>query len=229
MTTPDIDAIVDDVKESFDLDEFLNGIPSRFKTQKLYTDRDLGEKLGGWDVETNQFGTERKRRWGVIGQIDELTEELEVLKSIDNPVEGTVDRINEITDEIGTLALEASALLDELDKSALEVEIQSLPPIITKDARRIARANLEIKEKVGQNHPRFDEYLDEYNAVILSKSVVSITKLATGAKNNGLSLAGAKGLYEKLPQSEVDRLDAVVNEVVFKSSIAQHIALDADF
>lgn len=237
----DIEQIVQEAKGTFDLDEVLTGRPAIKKTTSVpvYLDEEVGELLGGFDIETGLGGQKQKVRWGVLGKIDEKADELKLIEAVienadksDNEddrgenYQTYIAKRDELLAEIKELGAEARKLQERLEQSALIFEIRYLPPIITKSARVEARKELGIKKVTDET---YDDYLAEFNAQILTRATVSITKAATGQKNEGLSIEGARKLLGQLPSSEQARLDAQIDKIVFKSKIAQHLSLDADF
>jgi len=218
---------VEEVKGSFDLGALIKGRPVRYKSVKVYTDEVLGEMLGGAEDERNNLGmVAGRRRWGLLGEADALGAELKVLEAYEEPAEDVKARIDEISARLIEIRDEVNDILEQMEASSLTIELQSLPPIINKDAQRKARQELGIKGNVPAD--RTQEYVDEYNAQVLSRAIVSITN-GVGEKNTTISVQDARDLYGFLPASEVQKLDAIVDEVVFKSAIAKSLSTDADF
>lgn len=234
----DIQNIVDEAKEGFDLDEVLTGSTASHdpKTIRVYTDLKTGEELGGADDVQTSFGTTTKERWGILGDIDLLREELRLINAvIDNKDELNqdaenlktyVERRDEITAEIEELKAKAKPLQEKIEESALDIEVRYLPPIIVKDARKDARKHLGLKKVTEED---YEDYLAEFNAQILTRAATSITQVKTGRVNKQITIESARKMYGLLPSSEQRKLDEHIDKIVFKSKIAQHLALDADF
>ena len=240
----DYEALAEEAKGSFDLGGLLKGQPNLAKTKKvtLYLDQDAGEAVGGFDIETDALGRETKTRWGLVGEIDTAVEQVNLINAVlgedDEKIEEAgidsetaqtyISKRDELYAEIKRLQDVLKPLHEQLEASALDLEIHYLPPIITKSAREAARKHLGLK-KVDPGTPEFSDYIAEFNAQILSRACKSITQRSTGQTNASLSVEEAREMYEYLPTSEQNRLDAAVNEIVFKAKIAQNIALDAGF
>ena len=231
--SPEIEEIVKEVEDDFDLDDLLNNRSHVDSTLRLYTDEKAGKELGGAEAEKGQFGFGTRRRWGILGEIDALSEVIEraekALGAMDDGdaralIQEEVDEANARVVELGK---KAGPLIEKMNRSAIDLEIQSLPPVIIKDCRRRARAALEIKGKVSEADT--ERYMEQFNNEILVACVGKYTLVGNGKSMDGITVAQAAALYDKLPQSEVDKLDGKINEIVFKSSIAQEVGLNSDF
>ncbi|ALJ19580.1 hypothetical protein [Microbacterium sp. No. 7] len=237
----DAQAIVDEVKSTFDFLSAVQNVPESLEDVKrnivrVYRDRETGRALGGVTTHTGAAGQEVQERFGVLGELslkleekklleevirraDELEQEPESLKTYE-------DRLAVLKKEITALKRKAAPLQKKLDESALDFEVRYLPPAAIKIARREARKHLGIKKVTDDNA---DEYVDEYNAQVLSLATVSVEEVATGSKNLGLSAEEARAAYDFLPPSEVKRLVEFVDGIVFRADIAQKLSFDADF
>lgn len=226
--------IIQEVEDDFDLGELLDGRSHADSSLRLYTDEKTGKELGGTETSTNQFGIAvSTRRWGVLGEIDGLREVIERAESAiesmdDSDAKALLEAdLEEAKGKVVELGKKAGPLLEKMDKSAIDLSIQSLPPVIIKDCRRRARAALEIKGKVSEADQ--ERYLEQFNAEILVACVSAYTLVGNGKTTQGLDIEMAKKLYDKLPPSEVARLDAKVDEIVYKSAIAQGVGRNPDF
>lgn len=213
--TDDIQQIAEEAvaeaREGFELEEVLTGTPSRFKTIRVFTDEATGEELGGVEVERNEQGLPTGiRRWGLAKVIAEL--------QVDEEANAA---------ELKKARAKAKSLAKKLDSTALDIELQAVPRVVKKDARRKARKELGIKGHVPED--LMEDYADEFDAQILSRSVVSIYSVAKDAKNRELTVAGARHLRNMLPESEYGRLDRAVSELQFRAVIAEKATSNADF
>lgn len=230
---PNIEEIVAEIQDDFDIDDLLNGRSHVDSTIRLYTDEKTGQELGGSEVDRNQFGLGMKRRWGVLGELDEKKEIIErAEKAIKVMEDGDAKALLEAEVEaenakVVALGKRAGELLDRLNRTAIDLEIQSLHPVIIKDCRRRAKAALQIKGKVSEDQS--EEYMDQFNVEVLVACVSKYTIVGNGNTRDRITVDQAKNLYEKLPPSEVVKLDAKIDEIVFRSAIAQQVSLDSDF
>lgn len=215
----DVQAIAEQARDDFDLGEFLDGGPKPTpKKVRVFTDRQAGEELGGvepYEVRDRVTGIPKQkyRRWGIMGKIFDLRREDE---------EGNAEKIAELENE-------AKAIGARLEESALVFELRPLPPVVKKDAKRAAKAHLGIHEKVTENHPRVEEYDDEYAVQILHRMTVNLTTVRDGKTRPGISLENARALKGRLDEYEWLKIDQKMNEVLWSRTIAEDAVSDADF
>jgi seryl-tRNA synthetase len=232
-SAPEVDTIVQEAREGFDLRARLAGTSKREKTVTIYTDADTGSKLGGAE-DIVLPGTEivsGRRRWGVQGQLDEISQRAEALaKQI---TDGKVSD-EEAGDEIATLETkraeltkQAEKLLKKLDESALVFTLQAVPDLVVRDSRRIARKNLGIKAKGIEG--REEEFSLEYTAVLLAASVASWTDKLSGDTFDELSVDQAKQLRDFLPVGQFSKLDRAMVELSMEAAIGNYGTDSADF
>ena len=215
--TDDIAALINDVREEFDLGEVLRGAPIRTKKVRVFTDSVTGERLGGQEVVLvpGDFGVPRKelRTWGIVKDIADLSK--------------TKEDEKKNAKQIATLKQEARGLAEKLDETALVIELQSIPPVIKKDARRAAKVHLGIRGKVSEAQEQ--EFIEELDAQILSRCAVSVYSVAQDKTNKGLSVERARELRNLLLETEYLRIDNAINELIYQSVIAQKVVEDPDF
>lgn len=223
----EIEAVVEEVKGSFDLGGFLKGAKTRFKTVRVYTDSEAGAELGGTRIDTQYGFITGSSRVGLIGETLDLSDRLKALSELEEATEATLEEVQEIAAQIDANKVRIDELHKQLDESALDFEIQSLPPVIQKDAGRRAKNALGIKGKVPE--ARQEEYDERRNAEILSLATMRITKVATGERNPGITPEDAQDILDYLPDSEQRRLAAVLEEVALRSGIADKLASSSDF
>ncbi len=214
----EIKQIVSDAQEEFDLDAAVRGRSIRTKKVKVFTDEVTGEELGGaevYEVIENGMPVKKIRTWGLTGKILDLS--------------GTPEEEKRNAKEIKGLKAEVKAAADKLDESALIFELQAVPRIIKKDARRAARKALNINGKLTPDDPRWEDYTDEHAAQTLTRVVVSITQNSTGKVNKGLPIERARTLRNQLPETEFFKLDQAINELLWQAAIAEKAVEDSDF
>lgn len=211
--------IAQQARDEFDLGAMLRGRSRRSKTVRVYTDEAAGERLGGIQVETvtDQFGLESQvpRAWGIVKEIIDLS--------------ATKEDEKKNAKAIKALKEEAAVIQARLEESALDIELQSLPPIIKDDAVRAARKELGINEKVTHNHSRYEEYAAEYDAQILQRTAVSVTEVATGAVNRGISIETARSIKGLLPEYEWAKIYEAHVELLWQNAISAKAVEDPDF
>ena len=221
-----VQEIVNTARETFDLGDFLRGRSIRTKTQRVFTDEVTGEKIGGYEKSVRQnedgFPVPYLRSWGLVADLAKVQDEIE---NHDGPKTAKAykdlkAREKSITDEI-------RALTEVLLETALDIELQAIPTLIKKDAWRAAKKALGINGKVPEAMEA--EIYDEHVAQILARSVVSVTKHGTGEKNEGISIEGARSLRGLLPDSEWDKLENTMNELIAHRAIGEQAVADVDF
>jgi hypothetical protein len=215
----DIQAIVDDAQDNFDLGARLRGTSVRTKEVRVYTDEVTGEKLGGAEIveEFNADGIRMRkpRSWG-------LTAELIALKAVKEPSKEELERIE-------TLKLEIKGLAEKLEASSIDFKLRAIPKVIKKDAKRAAREHLGIKGKLSVEDPRFEDFLDEEDAQLFHRTVVSFHDHQDGRTRRGITVENARALKAYLPDSEYSRLAGGLRELLYQNAIADKVTEDADF
>ena len=228
----DVDAVAEAAREEFDLEEFLQEIPVRTKTITVYTDEVTGEKLGGLETytERNALGLEvpKIRKWGVKGKLVTLEGEIQRLSELATPDDAQKKELRAKKAERKKLETEALELEAKLEASALEIELRSLAPELVKTARRKARTTLGIKGKNGTPEQE-EKFPDENNAQLIHRSILAVTRKATGHVNKGISLEGARALQNRLPSSEFLKIITTIGHLSFESAIATQATEDPDF
>jgi hypothetical protein len=226
-TSDAIEKIVNETREEFDLGDFLQGRSVRTKTVTAYTDEVTAEKRGGFErmIETLENGVRVPyiRSWGLVKEIGEAKNEYDALES------KTTKDAKALKAKITLLEQEIRDLTQKLLDSALEIELRAVPDKIKKGAYRAAREALGIRGKNGVTEDNAIELQDEHAAQILVRTVVSITKVATGEKNQGVSIEGARKLKGLLPDSEWAKVNTAIDELLFEKVIADQVASDLDF
>lgn len=221
----EIDAIVNDARESFDLGDFLRGRSVRTKTVRVFTDEVTAEERGGYEQyeETLSSGltVPRVRSWGLVASLADVQEQLEKLDS------KTTKQARELKAKAATIEAEIEALTAKLIESSLVLELKSVPKVIKKDAYRAAKQTLGIHGKVREE--RISEVLEEQSAQMLVRTVVSITRELDGAVNKGVTIEGARSLIDQLPDSEWDKIDETLKKLLVERTIADQVVADADF
>lgn len=218
--TDDLETVAKEAAEegrkTFDLGARLKGRGLRRVTHRAFTDEEAGQALGGVEERRDPSGSFviGHRKWGAIGELTDL--KLAKEKGDDNDLQ-----IDAKTEEI-------RSLMETLDATALDIELQAIPPVVKKDARRKAKAALDIKGK-GVPDDRLDEFADEFNAQLLHAAALSITDVGTGDRNTSVSVEDARNLYDFLPSEESARLEEAVAKLLFESAIADHATSDVDF
>lgn len=210
--TDEIDAEAEKAKADFDLIARLQGRTFRQTRVTLFTDEPTAEKLGGTDATKGALGlSESVRRWGVLGEIDELRAAGD---------EASLEKIPE-------LEARAAELRELLDESAMHVTLQAIPEIAWKVIQRDSRKKFQDKQTKKVPEDRIDEYEDHNVACLIRDMVVSI-ETVDGIKKS-VTEDEAKAFAEYLPASEYQKLRDAILEVQFRSAIDSSITDDADF
>lgn len=215
----DAQQIAQQARDEFDLGAELQGRSRRTRTVRVYTDEEAGDQLGGIELVTvvDQFGLEsqKPRAWGIVKKIADLSADEETEKKNAKAIKA--------------LKEEAKVLQARLEDSALEIELHSIPKIIKDDATRAARKALGVNEKINENHPRYDEFTDEYDAQILQRTTESVTKVSTGAVNRGITIETARTLKGMLPEFEWKKIFEAQVELLWQNAISTQAVQDSDF
>lgn len=197
-------------KATFDLSERLKNRGLRSGSIKIYTDEVTGAELGAADDIKNSWGvTTGRRQTGVLGEIDRLDKE--------SP---TYDQ------DLARLNTEAARLKAILDETALTFNLRAVPPVIAKDAKRRARASLNIKGKVDDD--RIEEFNESFTAHLLSDTITSVED-ADGNENGKQTYEQCLELLRYLPASEFNRLDGKLSEIQFADAVSAEYIETADF
>jgi hypothetical protein len=219
-TDTDFDQIVNEAateaRGTFDLKARLTGGTKRTDSIRVFTDEETGEELGGQEVDgfidTPVGRMPRIRRWGIAQELVELEQDNEGDKN---------------ANAIAQLKERARELAKKLDESALVIDLQAVPPVIKKDARRAAKAHLSIHGKIPE--AREDEYIEEYQNQLTQRSLVAITDVQSGGVIRNPSIENARDLRDLLPDSEYGRLADAVSKLQFQKVIGDQATAHADF
>ena len=206
-------------KKGFDLEERLKNRGLRKATITLYLDEEKGVEIGWARDKKNELGAVVGReREGIFGEIDALEEKRRKADSEDKSLDS----------EIAELETKRDEMLEELNKSAIVVNIRAVPPVIQKDCRRKTKATLGIETK---NIP--DDMAEEFDiastAHLMAVLIQRVTDNATGGVNEGIDYAEAITMMGYLPPGQFYRLDAKMGEVQFTDAISQSIKGQEDF
>lgn len=227
--------IQEEARDGFDLVERLLSVSPRTKEVTIYTDVKAGAELGGAeDVKQGDIVMGR-RRWGIRGRIDEISNEAQSLQSqreyltLDGEAQDALDaRAAELEKEMKALTKRIPPLLKTLTATALVFTLRTLPDIIIRDARRKAKQNLDLK---GKNIPedRAEEYSLEYAAILLAESTSQWVDNKSGKVYHSLSIKQAHDLKDYLPAGEFDKLDRAMYKLSMESAIGKNATDDLDF
>lgn len=222
----DVEQIRSDARKNFSLRDRLLGASSRRKTVTIYTDANVGAKLGY--AEEGLYG--QKTRRGLIGQLDELKSDLENRLRLlgEDDAEGIAQLQAEFDEKSSELIERIGVLRKELDSTALVFTIQSIPTVIVESIRRRAKKALDIK---GKNIPedREEEFAAEYACQFLAASVVDWTDKQSGETIEGLDLEDARELRGHLPVGQFLVLDTALGELSIEKAIGSSSTDDVDF
>jgi len=219
MSTIDneLQAAIDDARDSFDLGEELNARSFNTEVVTVFTDEKIGKQLGGeypkYDIIGRPDGVEYN---GVLGRAMQI-------KALRDAGQATDDDLAELSG----LMDEAESLLKELESTAWQVEVRSIPDDVKKQAKRKAKEVLGIKGKVSADEQ--EEFDRKDFAFVVAKSLVSITR-ADGKKRTRFAVNDAEYLRDKLPQGEWPKIHTAIMELSYKAAIAtKHTLGDPDF
>jgi seryl-tRNA synthetase len=231
----DIDEIIEEAREGFDLRARLQGVRTRTKQVTVFTDDETGALLGGAE-DVLIPGTEivsGRRRWGVQGELDEIAHRAEALaKRLEgSPSPEDEDALSAEAESLNAqrekLTRKAASLIKKLRATSLTFTLRSVPELVVRDTRRKARNALGIKSKGIEG--REEEFSLEYTAILLAASVDSWTDAASGQTFDELTVRQAKDLYDFLPVGQFAKLDRGMTELSMQASIGEYGTDSADF
>lgn len=130
--------------------------------------------------------------------------------------------------EIKALDATRVELEEALKQDSIVVVLRAVPPVIAKDCRRRARATVGVEEK-NVPEDRMEDFVQAYNAHLLSLTAQSVTESTTGSVNEGLSYEDAVTLMELLPSDQFERLSSALSEVQFRDAFSKSIEAQEDF
>lgn len=225
-----VDDIIEEAREGFDLRARLLGVSPLKRDVTIYTDAVVGKELGGAEDQKGQGGIVLgRRRWGVLGRLDEIKARVAVLRKMaeQNPESVDVDEIDALEDEKADLEKQAAPLAKKLNKTALVFTVCAVPDIVVRKTRRETKEHLGIKGKGISG--REEDFGLEFTARLLAASVEKWTDNSTGTEYDSLSIQQARDLRDHLPAGQFIRLDNALSEVSFEAQIGANGTDSADF
>lgn len=243
-------------KKGFDLKARLEGRGLRRASITLYLDEELGIELGDAydemvDVPGFPIPQRRRKRFGIIGDLDALYEERAEIEErinkeiLDNATDGKPetpkeadgrrdihskyeDVLKSLNEQIDKMEERKAELVAELAKTGLVVQLRAVPPVIEKDCRRKAKATLGIESKSIPDDMT-DEMRKTELAHLMTVVIQSITDVATDTVNDDVTYDDAINLIDFLPPGQWSRLDEKIYEVQFTDAISRQIESQEDF
>lgn len=225
-------------KKGFSLQDRLGGRGLRRGSIKLFLDEATGAELG-WsrDVFDLLGNKESLDREGVLGEIEDAKEELagEIVEDVkdENAAKVTGKQRVEFDQKplkkrITELEKKRDALIAEIDKTSIVVQVRAIPPKIQRDARRKAKVTLKI---TGKDIP--EELTVDFNASqsahLMALMIQRIIDTETGEINDGATYQDAIDLMDELPPGQFSRLDNLIGQIQFTDSISESIEVQEDF
>lgn len=204
--TPDIQAIIDEAQDDFDLDARLSGNDRRSGSTTVYSDSVTGDK--------HQKAEQRVAR-------------LEGRQAL-SKVEGSeVEWTGNDTKELNAAKKERDELLEKVKLSGLTLDVQWIPPIAADVADRLARKALGIKGLIPED--RGGEFAKVSVAAILSQGVTRVVDHKTGKEHPSLSFGNARALVSYLPTFEFEKINNLLGDLQLRNVISSSVTDDPDF
>jgi len=217
----ELDAVVEETQADFDLFENLKSRPMLEDSVVVFTDEITAKQLGGVTVSQNMVGDDTTERWGVLGRISEIASQ------IDHP--GTLpEEKKELLKEAKGLKAEALELHKKLLETSATVTIRAFPKIAQKVINREVKKRFVKKGQSKVDESRMEEFQEAFTHAVLSESIVGVTQ-ASGAKKSHLEVEEVEGLENFLPDTEWDKIVALLNKVQYKDVIAKNAGEQLDF
>jgi hypothetical protein len=214
-TDHEVEAAIEDARNSFDLGEFLAKRSFAKEKVSVFTDEEAAVELGG-EYPVYGFGgvVTGFERSGVMGRIYDLHD----AKKAEQPYDEA---------ELERLVTEAEALTARLEETALTVELRSIPEDVKNVATATAKRVLEITGKVPADQE--DEFKRLEFAIVVARSILSITQ-PDGTKRTRFSYKDAEYLRDRLPIGEFPKIHTAVHKLSYKQALAtRHTVGDVDF
>jgi len=246
----EIDKVIEEAKDDFDLVADLEGRSYRQDTLSLFIDEKNGEELGRLETAVGSLEgiilDNQNRINAVYAARDEhdalrkdiadddeearaeWTARAEAIAAAITAAEEFQPQLATIREQYDGFSAKAEELRKEVYSSGYTVTLRSVPPIIEEDAHREARKILGIKQK-GVADADQDEYDRVFTRVLLTKQVTRIVKHKNGAVRTSIDLDWSRSLLSLLPRGEKARLVGKMSELQFKNSISDSVVKSADF
>ena len=226
-------------KKGFDLESRMKNRGIRSDSIVLFLDEDKGVEYG-WafdavDALGNPIG---RSRGGIIGEIDALEYEKRditskhatatVRASLDEQASPEEPDFTEIDKKIKRLEAKRVSLYKELEAGGITVSMSAIPPKLEREAHRLARLKLGIKDK-GVPAARAEELEEVKTRFMMCAIITSIKENESGAVNEGMTYEDAELLLDQLPPSQQYRLDMKLGEIQYTDAISRTIESQEDF
>lgn len=241
--TPEVEQIITEAQEDFDLFEEIVGRPMRTRKLTLGFDEVNGEKLVILENAKTRVGTlvavmkdkvgnvealekelasvKRKRTGDHAAEIADLQAKLDAARAAQEALKEPVQRFGEIEKEVEEVRSIVKA-------KSISIELRALPPKIRRGVVRKARKALGITDK-GIPEERMDEYTDRYYVELASAQVVRWRDNRNGKEGFTLTPERIQILVDNLPEGEGNRLLQSVAELQERTAISEAAVAQADF
>lgn len=225
------ETLAEEARDGYDMAARLAGMDSLTDDVTIFTDAVTGKALGGAEDIVENGIVMGRRRWGIQGKLDEAMQRTRTLLELEprtpREEEEREAEALELEDKIAELRKAAKPLIAKLNKTAMVFTLRSIPELVIKDSRRIARKNLGIKTKGIQG--REEEYLEELTCVIIAASTVQWVDNKDGSTHHSISVEQVRALQQGLPRGQFPKLDAKIHELSLEASIGNLATDSADF
>ena len=217
----ELDAVVEEAQADFDLFDNLKSRPMLEDSVVVFTDEITAKQLGGVNVSQNMVGDDTTERWGVLGRISEIAEQIDHIGTL--PEEKTA-----LLKEATNLKKEATALHGKILETSATVTIRAFPKIAQKVINRDVKKRFVKKGQSKVEESRMEEFQEAFTHAVLSEAIVSIVQ-ASGGKKSHLDVEEISELENYLPDTEWDKIVELLNKVQYKDVIAKNAGEQLDF
>lgn len=215
-----MEQVAQEIKKGFSLKERLENRGLRRAKVTLYLDENAGAR--------HKAVADRIK--AIQAEVDDAQQERDMADSVSNEaVKAQAEqKVGTLVAERATLTVQVMEMEKELERDSLAVSLRAVPAKIAKDCRRRAKVSCDI---TGKDIPedKMEEFVQAYNAHLMSLTVVSITDNSTGGINEGLSYQDANDLIDFLPPGQYERLSRAMNEVQFRDAFSETLEVQEDF
>lgn len=248
--TLDVDAIVDEAKESFTLIDNIKNRAMRTVKLDLGYDEVNSEKLVNIESAlaqlTNILEQAERNGSGIPELKKDVAKHKRDLKKANaeeaGPIQDQLDEAERQIEQRATLLEQiapmrvkleemdtaAGAVRTQVNKESLSVELRALPYAIARGSARRARAALKITQK-GIPEDMQEAFEERQLLELAFDQLVRFRDNKTGSSGSKLSIAEIEAIRDFLPLSQSSKFFGAVNDLQFRNAISESAIAQADF
>lgn len=247
----DVEAIVEEAKESFTLIDSIKNRAMRTVKVNLGFDEVGSEKLAAVEASVGALRNIVERMERNSSGVDELkklvaklkrdlkrAEDDDVAADLQVQIDNTTIQIEQRTElaegiapvrvQLDELEAHADVIRTEVNKESLSIELRALPYSIARGSSRRARKALGITEK-GIPEDLSDEFEERQMLELTFDQIARWRDNRTGETGTKLTMEQIETLRDFLPISQSGKLFMAVNDLQYKNAISESAIAQADF